>query len=98
MVIEPHIYTATVMHKRLFPKENAFQYGLYYLVLPLPTPDIKGFLASFNAKDLGRRDGSDPTPWVRAILADYHLEKKTNNIILVTMPRVLGYVFNPISF
>lgn len=98
MVILPQIYTAKVMHKRFFPKENCFQYRVYYLVLPLPAPSIKGLLASFHAKDVGRRDGSDPTSWIRNILADYHLEQKTKNIILVTMPRVLGYVFNPISF
>lgn len=49
-------------------------------------------------KDVGKRDGSDPTPWVRGILTEYGLDKKTQNILLVTMPRILGYVFNPVSF
>ncbi|MDP9126729.1 MAG: DUF1365 domain-containing protein [Pseudomonadota bacterium] len=98
MVIAPQIYTARVMHKRVFPKENVFHYGVYYLALPLPAPSIKGFLAGFHAKDVGPRDGSDPEPWVRKILSDYGLSARTKNIILVTMPRVLGYVFNPVSF
>ncbi|AGA64184.1 hypothetical protein B488_01910 [Liberibacter crescens BT-1] len=98
MVIEPQIYTAKVMHKRLFPKKNVFYYNLYYLVLPLPAGSIPGRLVSFHAKDLGQRDGSDPAIWVRAILADYGLDRYIKDIILVTMPRVLGYVFNPISF
>ena len=98
MVIMPQLYTAQVMHKRLFPKENAFHYGVYYLALPLPAPSIRGFLASFHAKDVGKRDGSDPACWIRALLADYGLNEKTENIMLVTMPRVLGYVFNPVSF
>lgn len=98
MVITPQLYTARVVHKRLFPKENAFHYGVYYLALPLPAEPIPGRLASFHMKDVGKRDGSDPTPWVRGILADYDLDRKTKNIILVTMPRILGYVFNPVSF
>lgn len=98
MVIAPQLYDARVVHKRLFPKENAFHYGVYYLALPLPAAPIDGYLTSFHMKDVGMRDGSDPTPWVRRILADYELDEKTKNIILVTMPRVLGYVFNPVSF
>jgi DUF1365 family protein len=98
MVISPQLYTAQVVHKRLFPKANAFHYGVYYLALPLPAAAIPGRLASFHRKDVGLRDGSDPTPWVRGILADYDLNQKTQRIVLVTMPRVLGYVFNPVSF
>ncbi len=98
MVIAPQLYTAQVMHKRLFPKQNAFRYSVYYLALPLPAQPMAGWLATFHAQDVGKRDGSDPTPWVRGILADYNFDKETHNIILVTMPRVLGYVFNPVSF
>lgn len=94
----PRIFTAKVMHKRLFPKENAFHYGVYYLALPLPSPPISSFFSTFDTRDVGMRDGSDPTPWIRGILNDYGLNKTTENIILVTMPRVLGYVFNPVSF
>lgn len=94
----PQLYSAKVMHKRFFPKENAFSYRLYYLFLPLPAAPLSGYLTSFHAKDVGNRDGSDPTPWVRNILAKYNLNQKTQTIILVTMPRVLGYVFNPVSF
>lgn len=98
MVEAPRLYTAKVMHKRLFPKENAFSYGVYYLALPLPATEIPGRLASFHAKDVGTRDGQDPTPWLRDILRAYGLDLKTQSIVLVTMPRVLGYVFNPVSF
>ena len=98
MVIAPQLFTATVMHKRLLPKKNAFHYSVYYLALPLPAAPIKGLLASFHLKDVCQRDGTDPTPWVRSILTLYGLEAHTTNILLVTMPRVLGYVFNPVSF
>lgn len=98
MVIAPQIYTAKVMHKRLFPKVNSFSYGIYYLALPLPADEISGNYASFHRADVGRRDGSDPLIWARDILSDYALSEKVSDIILITMPRVLGYVFNPVSF
>lgn len=98
MVIVPQLYSAQVVHKRLLPKKNAFHYGVYYLALPLPAAAIPGWLTSFHMADVGKRDGSDPTTWVRSILADYNLDEKTQHIVLVTMPRILGYVFNPVSF
>lgn len=98
MEIAPQIFTAKVMHKRIFPKENSFTYGIYYLVLPLPAQNIPSKIISFDAKDLGNRDGSDPSIYAKNILAKYDLEEKTEHIILITMPRVIGYVFNPVSF
>lgn len=98
MVIEPRLYLAKVMHKRIFPKENTFYYNLYYLALPLPAQPIPGFLTSFYPKDLGSRDGNDPFLWVKSILSEYNFNEEVSNIILITMPRVMGYVFNPISF
>lgn len=98
MVILQQLYQARVMHKRLFPKKNSFDYRVYYLVLPLPALPIRGRLASFHPRDIGKRDGSDPLPWVKDILADYGLNTETRHVVLVTMPCILGYVFNPVSF
>lgn len=98
MDIIPQIFTAKVMHKRLFPKENSFTYGVYYLALPLPAQAIPSRLTRFDASDLGYRDGSDPGAYAKSILSQYGLDQKTQHIILITMPRVLGYVFNPVSF
>ncbi len=98
MELTPQIYSAKVMHKRLFPKENAFSYAVYYLALPLPAVKLPGKLLSFHHKDIGKRDGSDPTVWAKQILADYRFTPLIKDIMLITMPRVLGYIFNPVSF
>ena len=98
MDITPQIFTAKVMHKRLFPKENSFTYGVYYLALPLPAPEISNKIVQFDAKDLGYRDGRDPELYAKGILKEYGLEEKIHNIMLITMPKVLGYIFNPVSF
>lgn len=98
MDLAPQIFTAKVMHKRLSPKKNSFTYGVYYLALPLPAISLPGKLVRFDAKDLGYQDGSDPSLFAKNILAEYGLLKKVQHIMLITMPRVLGYIFNPVSF
>lgn len=98
MDVKPHIFNAKVMHKRLFPKENKFIYNLYYLALPLPAPQIQRIFLKFDPKDLGFRDGSDPGIFAKKVLLNYGFDKKIENIMLITMPRVFGYVFNPVSF
>lgn len=98
MDLKPHIFNAQVVHKRLFPKENTFQYGLYYLALPLPAANIKRAFLKFEPKDLGFRDGSDPEIFAKKILSSYGLDGTVSNIVLLTMPKVFGYVFNPVSF
>lgn len=98
MEIAPQIFTAKVMHKRLFPQENEFSYGVYYLALPLPAAPLPGWLTRFDKSDLGYRDGRDPIDYAQEILSEYKSELAIEHIMLVTMPRVLGYVFNPVSF
>lgn len=108
MEMMPHIFTAKVMHKRLFPKVNAFTYGVYYLASPLQHiqsmadgwrfgVNRRGLLA-FYAKDHGARDDTPLEDWARNILAQEGVEAADGPIVLVCLPRVLGYVFNPVSF
>lgn len=104
MGIEPKLYTAKVMHKRLFPKVNGFTYGTYYYALPLSalekvpvTLNRPGWI-SFYERDHGPKDGSDLGEWARGLLEDYAIGKADGEIILIAMPRIFGYVFNPVSF
>ncbi len=108
MGIDPQIYLSKVMHKRLIPKVNRFTYGVYYLAFPLSkinalsdgwrfgvnTPGI----LSFYEKDHGARDGSNLEEWARQMLKQKNITKADGDIVLITLPRVLGYVFNPVSF
>jgi uncharacterized protein len=98
MELMPHIYTAKVVHKRLFPKINQFSYCVYYVALPLPAIKLPSRVLSFYNKDHGARDGSDVGDWARNLLKTYGLDALVEHITLITMPRVLGYVFNPVSF
>ncbi len=107
-VTVPQIMFGKVMHKRLFERVNQFTYGIYYLALPLSSlkNPIENFyfkynrlgLLSFFDKDHGNRDGQDLEKWARDILSTHKLDKADGEIVLVCMPRVFGYVFNPVSF
>jgi DUF1365 family protein len=109
MEIIPQIFNAKVMHKRLFPKINRFVYNVYYFALPLSFLDNtlsvpqnfsynKLGILSFYDKDHGNKDGKNLNQWIREILEVYDLNNITNEIILISMPRIFGYVFNPVSF
>lgn len=90
-----------VMHGRLFPRRNNFRYALYYLAFPLsertslPVAYNRFGPMSFYDRDHG--DGADLEGWARNILAEFGVEA-AGEIVLICMPRILGYVFNPVSF
>jgi DUF1365 family protein len=99
----PQILFGRVMHARFLPNKNAFNYGIYYISIPLsqiqnsPISYNKFGLLSFFDKDHGACDGSNPDAWARQILTDYNIQN-VSDITLMCMPRVMGYVFNPVSF
>lgn len=92
------------MHGRLFPKRNQFTYNIYYLAIPLsqirnlPIAYNRFAALSFHDKDHGRRDGSNLENWAREILDKYKIKEANGDIKLICMPRIIGYVFNPVSF
>lgn len=99
----PQLLTGKVMHKRLLPKVHAFNYGIYYVALPLAQLNNMALAhnhfsaLSFYDKDHGPRDDSDLEKWARELLEQHQIEAD-GEITLVTMPRVMGYAFNPVSF
>lgn len=99
-----------VMHKRFKPVVHPFSYGVFFLRVPLSRLDTLGGiprniffskdkfnLLSFMTRDFGPRDGSSLESWIRALLAREGIHAADGEIILQAFPRVLGYVFNPIS-
>lgn len=107
MEIKPQIFLSKVMHKRFFPKENAFNYSVYYLVLPLAEIYNKKIsqlkinkfsLISFYEKDHGKKDGSDIYKWLVGLLQQEGVSLQKPDVMLVCLPRIIGYAFNPVSF
>lgn len=100
------LFVGQVMHRRLRPVCNRFVYPVYYCLLPLTRVDAAGsFLFSINRRnvfsfhyaDHGARDGSHPLHWIRQLLQRRGIAAD-GEIWLQCFPRVLGYVFNPVSF
>lgn len=103
----PALSLGAVMHARHVPVEHRFAYSAFTLCVPLsrlraidlpllrvnrPAP-----LALYE-KDHGARDGSPLLPWIHALLARHGVDSADGEIVLQTVPRLFGYVFNPVSF
>ena len=94
-------------HGRKGAVTNAFTYSVDYVLLDaekvVRAPKLfsrnRGGLFSLNDKD----HGGAPTegrgaPWVRDVLREYAIHFDIGSIELLAQPRVLGHVFNPVSF
>ena len=104
----PQLCFGQVRHTRLRPVRNAFEYGTYYLRLPLRSMAGAGFnsalmsrnrfnLLSFYDADHG--DGRQPlVAWIDELLVREGVTDADGELWLQAMPRVLGFVFNPVSF
>jgi uncharacterized protein len=110
----PLLCFGKVFHARLRPVRHAFSYGVYFLRLPLramamqTTPETpstaRRFFAwnSFNLLSFMECDHGDGQqallPWIDGVLRGAGIDDATGEIWLQAFPRVLGYVFNPVSF
>jgi DUF1365 family protein len=102
------LYVGGVFHARLRPRQHRLNYRVFWLMLDLAEIDaldarLKTFsrnrfnLLSFHDQDHG--DGSDRPlrAQIEARLAEVGVDVGQGAIRLLTMPRVFGFVFNPIS-
>lgn len=102
------LYFGKVMHKRLRPFVHGFTYRVFSLYLDLDElaachSRLRLFshnrwnLFSFHDRDHGARDGSALKPWIEARLAAAGVDLAGGPVRILCFPRVLGYVFNPLS-
>jgi DUF1365 family protein len=103
------LYAGRVAHIRHAPFRHRFDYRIYMLAADLDRLDEvaetsrlfshnKPGLISLHDKDHGFRDGRGLRAYAEAALGSQGLAHCAARIIFVTMPRLLGYAFNPISF
>jgi hypothetical protein len=104
----PCLYVGRVMHHRLRPFRHRFTYRMWTLFVPLDDWGALGRglrllsvegrgLLSLRARDHGPRDGSPLEPWVRGELRARGIDDGGGRIFMLAMPRVCGYVFNPLT-
>ena len=100
------LYDCEVVHERLIPKRHGFRYHLFFMDLWLD--DLpKLHLLSANRWNLYALCDRDHLPLGGAsLLSNLALYLQSQGITpppgaryrLVTLPRVLGYIFNPVCF
>ena len=98
---------ASIFHERMKPRRNRFSYHAFYCLLPvsqLAGTERQGLfsinranLFSLRASDYGRA-GMEPAHYIQQVLDDWRLSEVDGEVRLMTLPRVLGYGFNPVSF
>lgn len=102
-----------VRHHRLRPAANRFNYGVFFIRVPLRSLGNASVSASqngcrlfsrnrFNLMSFYDKDHGDGQqallPWIDNLLKSENVTDATGEIWLQSFPRVLGYVFNPVSF
>ncbi|MET0066449.1 MAG: DUF1365 domain-containing protein [Candidatus Thiodiazotropha sp.] len=94
-----------VMHRRRQPVHNKFVYPLFFMLLDLDELDQldSGVFGvnrrrplAFHFRDYG--DGRDPRLWIPDFLRTAGIHDCDGRIRLQSLPRVFGYLFNPVSF
>ena len=102
------LYAGGVMHQRLRPRRHRLQRRIFWMLLDLGEVDgldrrLRLFsrnrwnLFALFDRDHGDGSGQPLRAQVEARLAAIGVDLAGGPIRLLTMPRVLGYVFNPIS-
>ena len=102
------IYNGTVVHKRFKPRIHFFRYKVFSLLIDLSELNVldkkinffsynRFNLISFFDKDHGERDGTSLIEWVKKNLRENNIDAEEIKIKLLCYPRILGYVFNPLS-
>jgi len=97
------LYNGTLIHARRGAVENVFRYGVSYFLLDLDElPELDRRLKVFsvnrpNLVSLHDRDHFDGAPLKTAVL-DFVGDPSVERVEMLAQLRVLGYVFNPVTF
>lgn len=105
------LYIGKVQHVRLRPRQHRFTYRIFMMLLDLDRLDAAGSICryfsvgGFNALSFVEGDHLPSrlsenlglSERARALFAENGIDAEASRIMLLCLPRVLGYAFNPIS-
>ena len=102
------LYECTVFHRRLAPRHHELLYRVFYFLLDLDELASldrslrllkvnRPGLYSFRDSNHISHGATSARENILRYLQDQGIEKTVGRIRLLTLPRLLGYVFNPIS-
>ena len=102
------IYTGEVFHRRYVGRGHAFRYRVFYLLLDLDELDELDGLSrlfgvnrpawfSYRDTDHGTGGRESFKQWLTDVVRDAGYGGEDWHFRVLTMPRMFGYVFNPIT-
>jgi DUF1365 family protein len=102
------LYHTRIFHRRRRPRKHKLSYGAFFLLLDLDELDLmhrrlKWFssnsfnIFSFYDRDHGPGTNEPLRPWIESYLAQAGVDLEGGSIQALCMPRIFGYVFNPIT-
>ncbi len=102
------LYDGYVVHHRFRPKQHKLRYRVFSALMDLDElphltrgPRLFSYnrlgMIAFYDRDHGPRNGSPLRPWAEAKMRAGGVVPDGGRIELLCYPRILGYVFNPIS-
>jgi DUF1365 family protein len=98
------VYTGTLLHARRAPARHVFRYPVSYWLFDLDElPGLERRLRLFSVnrwnlvslRDCDHFEGTKP---LKEAVIDLAGDPSIERVVVLTQPRVLGYVFNPVSF
>ena len=98
------VYTGTLLHARRAPARHVFRYPVSYWLFDLDElTELERRLRLFsvdrrNVVSLRCRDHFDGTAPLKQAVIELAGDPEIERVLLLTQPRVFGYVFNPVSF
>ena len=110
MALKSLIFEGQVIHKRYHQKKHQFLYNVFNMLIDID--DLKNLdkklwffsvnkfnFFSFYEKDHGMKDGTAVKNWISDIISKSDFDINTDNLKIYCLcyPRILGYVFNPIT-
>ena len=107
-ILSSSLYQTRIFHRRRRPKSHRLSYGAFFLLLDLDELDamhrrLKWFsfnsfnIFSFYDRDHGPGTSEPLRPWIENYLDQAGVDLQGGSIQALCMPRIFGYVFNPIS-
>jgi len=102
------LYAGQVYHRRVRPRQHKLRYSVFTLLLDLSEIDVlanrlwlfshnRFNLFGFYDRDFGDNRDERLTDYIARKLICSGIHTKPTRVLLSCYPRVLGYVFNPLS-
>lgn len=108
MIDKSSILDMKVSHKRHRPKPYEFSHKVLYFLLKLnntSSPNSKLFslnklnFFSLFWRDYGFEKFNNPALYIKQILQEFNIKSAdSDDLFLLTMPKAVGFGFNPVSF